>query len=73
MIGKSSNDKSETGPATEAAAERWLKQQGLRFITRNYRCRQGEIDLVMEDTSELVFVEVRYRKKRSIWRRTGQC
>lgn len=30
---------------------------------QNYRCRSGEIDLVMQDYDELVFVEVKYRKQ----------
>ena len=32
------------------------------MVTRNYRCRRGEIDLVMRDGDTLAFVEVRYRK-----------
>lgn len=36
---------------------------GLRPVTRNYRCRLGEIDLIMRDGECLVFVEVRYRRK----------
>ena len=32
------------------------------MIDRNFRCRLGEIDLVMQDGECLVFVEVRYRK-----------
>jgi len=39
-----------------------LCRRGLRTLTRNYQCRQGEIDLVMLDGSVLVFVEVRYRR-----------
>lgn len=31
------------------------------MIARNYRCRGGELDLVMQDGKTLVFVEVRYR------------
>lgn len=42
-----------------------LKQSGLRPVTRNYRCRHGEIDLIMLDGDCLVFVEVRYRSGRS--------
>ena len=35
--------------------------RGLRPVERNFRCRMGEIDLVMLDDDCLVFVEVRYR------------
>lgn len=58
-----------TAPATtrsigadkEQLADAFLQRQGLRLVTRNYRCRLGEIDLVMRDGDILVFVEVRYR------------
>ena len=33
-------------------------------VSRNYRCRRGEIDLVMRDADTLVFVEVRRRRSR---------
>jgi putative endonuclease len=39
-----------------------LEKQGLQLVTRNFRCRLGEIDLIMRDENELVFVEVRYRQ-----------
>jgi len=39
----------------------FLKQQGLRLSTRNYRSPFGEIDLIMQEHNTLVFVEVRYR------------
>lgn len=39
--------------------------RGLTTMTRNYRCRSGEIDLVMLDDATLVFVEVRYRRPSS--------
>ena len=38
-----------------------LRSRGLRPVARNYHCRCGEIDLIMLDTSVLVFIEVRYR------------
>jgi putative endonuclease len=41
----------------------YLLQQGLRLLRRNYRCRRGEIDLILQDTDTLVFVEVRYRRQ----------
>ncbi len=49
------------GRRLEDAALAWLERRGLRLRGRNYRCRGGEIDLVMEDGDCLVFVEVRYR------------
>ncbi|WP_456444676.1 YraN family protein [Thiolapillus sp.] len=49
------------GEAAESLACRWLESQGLVLQARNYRCRAGEIDLIMEDGETLVFVEVRYR------------
>jgi putative endonuclease len=50
------------GHFAERAAEAWLSRQGLRTVARNFRTRQGEIDLVMLDGATLVFVEVRYRQ-----------
>jgi len=44
-------------------AAEYLQRQGLRLIRHNFRCRQGEIDLVMEDGATLVFVEVRARAR----------
>ncbi|GGO82555.1 UPF0102 protein [Marinobacterium nitratireducens] len=54
-------DRQASGRAAEDRALQWLLQQGLRLIERNYRCRLGEIDLIMEDRDCLVFVEVRKR------------
>ena len=54
-----------SGKSAETRAEEYLTQQGLSCLTRNYRCRVGEIDLVMRDGACLVFVEVRYRKNRN--------
>ncbi len=53
----------ERGARAEAQAQRYLERQGLRPVTQNYRCRQGEIDLIMRDGETLVFIEVRYRKR----------
>lgn len=52
-----------TGSAAEREACAYLRRQGLRLRERNYRCRWGEIDLVMEAGPTLVFVEVRYRRR----------
>lgn len=53
------------GQEEELRACRYLQAQGLRLRERNYRCRHGEIDLVMEDGDSVVFVEVRYRGNRA--------
>ena len=49
------------GADKEELARAYLEGQGLGFVTRNYRCRRGEIDLVMREADTLVFAEVRYR------------
>ena len=38
-----------------------LETWGVRLVARNYRCRYGEIDLIMQEGATLVFVEVRLR------------
>jgi len=52
----------ELGSVTEQFAEKHLTQQGLTIIDKNFHCRQGEIDLIMQEDETLVFVEVKYRK-----------
>ena len=51
----------DKGKQAEDEAERYLTRQGLRLEQKNYRCRSGEIDLIMWHHTTLVFVEVRYR------------
>lgn len=55
--------KSVVGQAAESRAVAFLKTQGLKLVARNWRCRFGEIDLVMQDGPTLVFVEVRMRSR----------
>ncbi len=50
-----------SGVQAEQRAAQYLRQQGLEPVTKNYRSRFGEIDLIMQDGAELVFVEVRLR------------
>lgn len=49
------------GREAEARACTYLQGRGLRPVARNFRCRLGEVDLIMADGDTLVFVEVRYR------------
>lgn len=51
-----------TGEQWEAAAAGYLAAQGMRIVERNFRCRQGEIDIVGYHQGYLVFVEVKYRE-----------
>ncbi len=50
------------GALAEQQASQYLKNRGLQLLSRNYRCKCGEIDLVMQHENCIVFVEVRYRK-----------
>lgn len=53
------------GDNAEHKAEQHLIGLGLKLVTRNYRTRFGEVDLIMQDGETLVFIEVRFRKSES--------
>ncbi len=50
------------GQEAEQRACDYLLKQGLTLLERNFYCKFGEIDLIMQDTNTLVIVEVRFRK-----------
>lgn len=50
------------GNQAELTALRFLRSAGLTLVARNYRCRGGEIDLVMMHAGCLTFIEVRSRR-----------
>ena len=50
------------GQEGEATAERYLRRKGYRIIAKNLRSSLGELDLIAEDGSVLVFVEVKARR-----------
>jgi len=52
------------GRQAETAACDYLQQHGLILIAKNFRCRLGEIDLIMREQHTLVFIEVRYRHRK---------
>lgn len=54
-----------SGQRAEEAALAHLQAAGLRLLLRNYRCKAGEIDLVLMDGPVLVLTEVRYRASSS--------
>ena len=62
---RSSMGNDTLGSWGEALAAEYLRKKGYRLDTMNFRCRRGEIDLIVEDRSYLVFVEVKLRKSAS--------
>jgi putative endonuclease len=52
----------EVGALGEKMAVDFLKKHGYKIVQRNFRCREGEIDIIARQGDCLVFVEVRTRK-----------
>lgn len=55
----------QKGTEKEQLAADYLKTNGMRIVERNFRGRQGEIDIIGYHEDYLVFVEVKYRKGNS--------
>ncbi|QFU03702.1 hypothetical protein FIU82_01545 [Pseudoalteromonas sp. THAF3] len=55
----------EKGQHFELLAQKYLTQQGLTPVARNYHCRYGELDLIMKEGQVWVFVEVKFRRHSS--------
>jgi putative endonuclease len=51
------------GKQGEATARLYLEKLGMRHVASNWRCKAGEVDLIMQQGEVLVFVEVRLRAK----------
>lgn len=56
------NENLRKGLRFEDQARDYLLKQGLRLLESNYRCRLGEIDLVMRERDTICFIEVKFRK-----------
>lgn len=54
-------DPHQLGRAGEDRAQRWYLSRGYELVARNWRCREGEIDLVLRMCDRLVFAEVKTR------------
>lgn len=50
------------GDKSEQLACQFLLKQGLLVLEKNFRCKHGELDLIMRDKQTLVIVEVRFRQ-----------
>lgn len=55
-------NKRRVGAGYEELAVRYLTENGIRVIERNFRSRMGEIDIVGHDGEYYIFFEVKYRK-----------
>lgn len=53
----------DRGHCWETRAAEFLSTQGLCILTRGYRCRLGELDIIASDGASLVIVEVRARSR----------
>lgn len=54
-------NRTDTGKNYEKQAALFLEKQGFAVLQRNFRCRQGEVDIIGIHENCLVFVEVKYR------------
>lgn len=54
-------NKRRLGAKAEQAVRRYLEQHGIVVMEMNYRCRQGEVDVIAKDGAYYVFIEVKYR------------
>jgi putative endonuclease len=57
-----SGERRRLGQFGERIAAAHLEAEGYRIIERNFRCREGEVDIIAEDGRCLAFVEVRTRR-----------
>lgn len=62
MQGDFPRDDKALGRDGEALAGSVLKARGYRILEKNYRCRLGEIDLIVEKKGTITFVEVKTRR-----------
>ena len=61
-------NKRRLGADKELLAAEYLKLHGVMILEKNFRSRQGEIDLIVRDGEYLVFCEVKYRKNAGMGR-----
>jgi putative endonuclease len=57
-----SGERRRLGQFGERVAAAHLEAEGYRIVERNFRCREGEIDIIVVKARSLVFVEVRTRR-----------
>ena len=52
----------ELGQQGEEIAVHYLQKEGYRILTRNFRTRDGELDIICRKDDVLIFVEVKTRR-----------
>ncbi len=55
------NSRQRLGQSGEETVARYLEKNGYTILTKNYRCKIGEIDIIARDGADLVFIEVKTR------------
>ena len=55
-------ERHELGKTGEEIGTQYLINNGYKLIIRNFRCRQGEVDIIAKDKDEIVFIEVKTRR-----------
>ena len=61
----SANRRHILGAYGESLAAKYLEDLGYEIIERNWRCREGELDLIARERDSWVFVEVKTRRSDS--------
>ena len=54
-------NKRQVGSNKENIIRRYMEEKGYTILEMNFRCRQGEVDIIAKNDEYLVFVEVKYR------------
>ncbi len=55
-------NKKQIGGRGEAYAQRYLERRGYKILEKNYRCKFGEIDLIISKDNRIIFTEVKFRR-----------
>ena len=56
------NFKKNFGNTGEILAEKFLREKGFEILTQNFHTREGEVDIIAKDKTQIVFVEVKARR-----------